>query len=179
LRKVPGARGGSFVEYFDHNGLAHVVVERIGNTLELGGISYDEVAEFRNLLEVPSARLAALNREDEHIAALRAVIENEKNTSVTDPAVDAYNAEFHRIVAEASGNRLLAAFVAALHDLAHPLRFIDTSPEVGRDAVKHHIEIVSAMTAKDPERAEISMRKHLDFLRAHAAPAEGVPSTSR
>jgi GntR family transcriptional repressor for pyruvate dehydrogenase complex len=169
IRKVPGAGGGSFVEHFDYNGLALYLVERIGATLELGGITYDEVAEFRNLLEVPSAGQAAIHRTSLHIERLRAVIEKEKHSSVTDPAVDAYNAEFHRIVAEASGNRLLAAFVTAMHNLAHPLQFIDTSPAVGKSAVKHHIAIVAAISSSDSLQAENCMRDHLEFLRVHAA----------
>lgn len=177
VRKVPGARGGSFVEYFDHNGLADVVVERLINTLELGGLSYNEVAEFRNVLEVPSARLAARRRTADHLVALRAVVDAEKHTSASDPAVDGYNIRFHKLVAEASGNRLLAAFVTALHNVAHPLRFIDTSAEVGRLAVRHHIEIVSAIAASDPSGAEVAMLNHLAFLRTHAVATP--PASSR
>jgi len=169
ISKSPGATGGSFVTYFDHQMLGEVVSERLVNTLEIGSISYDEVAEFRNMLEIPAARLAAINHQPEHLERLHAVIDGEKQITVDDPKVSYYNSEFHRIIAEASGNRLVSTFVAALHRVTHPLRFIDTSPEVGRQAVVHHIAIVAALTDRDPDRAAALMQRHLDYLREHAA----------
>lgn len=174
ISTVPGAGGGSFVMYFDHHKLGDLVTERLSNTLELGSISYDEVAAFRNMLEVPSARLAATNRTQRHIDQLHGLVDQEKETTIDDPRIPTFNAAFHRIVADASGNRLLATFVAALHRVTRPLTFIDTSEEVGRDAVRHHIKIVSAIESQEPESAEKCMRDHLDYLRAHAAAPEGV-----
>ena len=178
ISTVPGAGGGSFVTYMDHEKLGEMVAERLGHTLELGSISYDEVAEFRNLLEVPSARLAAQNRTDTHLQRLHDVIEREKVATVDDPEVPNFNAEFHAIVADASGNRLLSSFVAALHRVAHPLAFIATSEQLGRDAVRHHIAIVSAIKARDPDLAEKRMVEHLDYLREHALSAQGARTSS-
>jgi DNA-binding FadR family transcriptional regulator len=168
ISTVPGASGGSFVTYLDHHKLGDFVSERLANTLELGSITYDEVNGFRNLLEVPSARLAAVNRLPEHLDRLHDVIEREKSSSFDSPDVPNFNAEFHGIVAEASGNRLLATFVTALHRTTQPLGFIITSAEVGRDAVRHHIAIVSAIKAKDPDEAAKRMEYHLEYLREHA-----------
>jgi len=172
ISTVPGASGGSFVMYFDHHKLSDLVSERLHNTLEIGSITYEEVSVFRTLLEVPSARLAALNRTEEQINELNALVDQEKTASVDDPNVPNFNAEFHRIVAEASNNRLLSAFIVALHRVTHPLTFIETSPEVGRQAVRHHIKIVSAIADQDPDRAETCMTAHLDYLREHVVAAE-------
>jgi DNA-binding FadR family transcriptional regulator len=178
IRTVPGAGGGSFVEYFNHHTLSELVFERLNNTLELGSVSYEEVAGFRNLLEVPSARLAAANRTNEHLLELRNVIDQEKNTTANDPEVEHYNARFHGILAEASGNRVLVAFVNAMHRVAHPLRFIDTTEEVGRQAVRHHIAIAAAVEAQDQERAAVAMEEHLAYLRQHV-PSESSLQTKR
>jgi DNA-binding FadR family transcriptional regulator len=151
--------------------------ERLHSTLEFGSITYDEVAAFRRLLEVPSAQLAAMNRTQFHLDALEALVGEERRTTVDDPRVPGFNAEFHRIVAEASGNRLLSAFIGALHRATHPLTFIDISPEVGRQTVRHHIAIVAAISAQDPDRATAAMNKHLDYLREHvAAPSDAKAS---
>jgi GntR family transcriptional regulator, transcriptional repressor for pyruvate dehydrogenase complex len=168
ISKSTGANGGSYVEYFDHHDLADLVVDRVTSTLELGSITYVEVAQFRNLLEVPSARLAASNRSDEQLAGLHEIIDREKTTSADDPMVHTYNSEFHQLIADASGNRLLAAFVAGMHRITDPLAFIDTSPEVGRKAVEHHIAIYSALANSDPDLAAAAMADHLDYLQKHA-----------
>jgi GntR family transcriptional regulator, transcriptional repressor for pyruvate dehydrogenase complex len=174
IRKESGAKGGSFVEDYDHHTLGNLLVERLSNTLELGSITYAEVGAFRNILEVPTVRLAAEHRDEMHLSALRDVVEHEKRATVTDPAISDYNREFHTILADASGNRLLAAFVAALHRVAHPLEFIETSPEVGRRAVIHHIDIVAAVAAQDADAAAEAMHNHLDYLRDHAKTGQGI-----
>jgi GntR family transcriptional regulator, transcriptional repressor for pyruvate dehydrogenase complex len=178
IRKASGAKGGSFVEDLDHHALGNLVLERLSSTLELGSISYAEVDAFRNILEIPTVRLAAVNRQDHHLTALRDVIDYEKRTTVSDPAVSDYNRRFHSILADASMNRVLAAFVAALHRLAKPLEFIDTSPEVGRQAVIHHIAIVAAVTQRDEDAAAEAMHKHLAYLRAHVVPDHRLAGTS-
>lgn len=170
ISKSPGSTGGSFVEYVDHHALSSVLSDRLSSTLELGSITYEEVAEFRNLLEIPSARLAAVNRTDEHLKELRAIVDGEKRALVGDPEVPELNIRFHTQLAEASGNRVLAASVSALHRVARPLAFIDTtSSELGRVAVRHHIAIVAGVRSQDAQAAAQAMEQHLEYLRQHVA----------
>jgi GntR family transcriptional repressor for pyruvate dehydrogenase complex len=169
IRKMPGSTGGSFVEYIDHHVLATVLHEHLSSTLELGSITYEEVAQFRNVLEIPSARLAAGNRTEEQLELLHDIVAREKEIAVTDPEVQELNVRFHCSLGEASGNRVLAASVAALHRVARPLTFIDQSAAVGRDAVRHHIAIVAAVERRNEEEAAGAMGQHLEYLRSHAA----------
>jgi len=167
------------VQNVDHHTLGNLMLERLSSTLELGSITYAEVDAFRNILEIPTVRLAAVNRGDDHLAALRDVIDREKVATVDDPAISDYNKSFHTILADASANRVLAAFVAALHRLAEPLEFIETSPDVGRQAVIHHIAIVSAVSKQDEDAAAEAMHKHLDYLREHVIPDRRLRASGR
>jgi DNA-binding FadR family transcriptional regulator len=171
LAKGPGATSGLFVESVDHNALSRVVAERLTNILDLGSVTAEEVATFRDLLEIPSARLAAANREAWHLDALRAVIDEERGTTYDDPKVPNLNALFHSELANASGNRVLAAFVAALHRTARPLAFVHSDEELGRVAVAHHIRLFQAIENRDPDKAVEAMRSHLEYLRTHAIAA--------
>jgi DNA-binding GntR family transcriptional regulator len=110
-----------------------------------------------------------MNRSPEQLGALRETVDREKAARVSDPEVPELNIRFHTELAEASGNRVLAASVAALHRVARPLAFIDTSSELGLAAVRHHIAIVAAVQASDPDAAAEAMQAHLDYLRAHVA----------
>ncbi|MGK2955782.1 MAG: FadR/GntR family transcriptional regulator [Solirubrobacterales bacterium] len=167
--KMPGAKGGSFVQYVDHHALANVLGDRLKSTLELGNISYEEVAQVRSYLDIPSSRLAAANRTNEQIMALREIVDDEKDADVTDAEVPDLNIRFHSNLAEATGNRLLAAIIATLYRVARPLAFIDADVEVGRDAVRQHIEIVTAVEEQDVDGAAEAMRRHLEYLRLHAS----------
>jgi GntR family transcriptional repressor for pyruvate dehydrogenase complex len=175
ISTTPGASGGSFVEGFDHHSLAASFAESVSNIVQLGSLSYGEVAEVRAMLEIPSARLAARNRRDEHLERLERITGREKSIDVSDPAVPELNVSFHEVVADASGNRLLAALVSALHTVTHPLAFIDTSPDLGRQSVIQHLRIVKAISERDEEKAVAGMDDHLRYLREHVAQA-GEPA---
>jgi len=161
---TPGSMGGSVVQQVDHHALSSLVSDRLGDVLELGSVTYEEVTRFRDMLEVPSARLAALHRTDPQLSSIRVVIDKEQGILVKDPEMQNFNAEFHSLVADASGNRVLGAFVAALHRLAEDPAFAIADADSGRRAIEQHIDIYEAIEAQDPDRAAEAMASHLDSL---------------
>ncbi|GGJ72439.1 FadR/GntR family transcriptional regulator [Streptomyces brasiliensis] len=167
INKVPGARGGNFVQSIDYHSLGDVMMESVDNLLALGSIEFDEVAEVRQQLEVPAVRLAAANRTDEHVQQLTAIVERQKTASVDDPEIPELDRQFHTLIARASGNRVLASFVAALHHATEPVHYLDLSPSVGRETVKQHQQIVRAIQRQDPDAGETAVVKHLTYLRRH------------
>jgi GntR family transcriptional repressor for pyruvate dehydrogenase complex len=167
IHKVPGARGGNFVQTVDYRSLGDVVIESVDNLLALGSIDFMEVAAVRQQLEVPSARLAAENRTDEDVEKLRETVEKQKNASVDDPEVPELDQRFHTQIADASGNRVLASFVAALHHATEPVDYLELSSEVGRETVRQHLAIVRAIRYQDPDAAEAAIIEHLTYLREH------------
>jgi len=168
--KSGGPKGGSFVRYVDHHSLDQAFAEQLSNTLEVGSVSASELIAFRNMIEIPSARQAARNHSEMQLEQLRSIIEREKGISVFDKDAPALNSEFHRCLAEASANRILQAVVSAVHRLTHPMDLVNWTPEVGREGVRHHINIVRAVAERNPDAAESAMRAHLQFLEAHTKP---------
>ncbi|MGN1288807.1 MAG: recombinase family protein, partial [Bradyrhizobium sp.] len=69
---------------------------------------------FRRRIERLTQALDHPDDAMEATASLREIIDREKNCKVDDPAVPELNAAFHSALAEATDNRVLAAFVAAL-----------------------------------------------------------------
>jgi GntR family transcriptional regulator, transcriptional repressor for pyruvate dehydrogenase complex len=170
IDKVPGAGGGSFVRSVDHRSLGTLLQESLNNLLQLGTLGWTEVAMVRQYLEVPSARLAAVNRSEDELRALEAIVERQKHITVDDPEVPDLDAQFHAAIADASGNRVLAAFVHALHRETEPVHYLDLSPEVGRETVRQHRDIVKALAVGDPDGAETAVITHLTYLRDHVYP---------
>jgi DNA-binding FadR family transcriptional regulator len=167
ISKVPGAGGGSFVRSVDHESLGNVLSESMQSLLALGRIEFEEVALVRQHLEVPAARLAAGHRSQADLDLLRDIVQQQKSISVDDPAVPELDARFHIAIAKASGNRVLAAFVAALHKQTEPVRYLDLSPEVGTTTVRQHQAIVTAIAGGDEAAAELAIIEHLTYLREH------------
>lgn len=168
--KTPGIKGGSFVQSVDHRSLAALLQESLHHRLLLGSLRAEEVAMVRQYLEVPAARLAAEYRTDEDLATMRAIVERQKTSTIEDPEVPELDAQFHAQVAAASGNRVLAAFVHALHRETEPVHYLDLSPEVGGTTVRQHQAIVKAIAARDADAAELAIIEHLSYLRAHVLP---------
>lgn len=172
ITKAAGPRGGAFVRYVDHHALDRAFAEQLSNTLMVGSVSPAELIDFRNMIEVPSARQAARNHSEAHLERLRSIIDREKSISVDDEEAPALNSQFHQLLAEASGNRILQAVVSALHRLAHPMELVRWTPSVGQEGVRHHIAIVRAVSNSDPDAAESAMRAHLQFLAANSVAPE-------
>ena len=172
IRKVPGAGGGSFVQAMNHHSLGEMLHESMHHLMRLGSLSFDEVSAVRELLEAPSASLAAMHRTQEDIAELRAIVDKQKRLSVDDPEIPSLDAEFHTAIARVSGNRALAALVFAVHRVTEPVSYLDLSPEVGRKTVLQHQRIVKAIKAGEAQAAEAAIIEHLTYLRFHIKAAD-------
>ncbi|MPY85846.1 MAG: FCD domain-containing protein, partial [Actinophytocola sp.] len=153
IHKVPGATGGSFVKSVNHESLGKMLHESMSNILRLGTLDIEEVTSVRRLLEIPAARLAADHRTDEHVALMDKVVQRQRTTTLDDPDIPELDATFHSTIAEASGNRLLAAFVGSLHLVTRPASFLDVTPEVGRCTVRQHMAILRAIESMDADSA--------------------------
>jgi GntR family transcriptional repressor for pyruvate dehydrogenase complex len=165
VRKIPGASGGSFVREIDAKALGRMLQDSLSHVIQLGSVDIDEVSQAREVVEVPSARLAARHRSQAQIDAARDVVEQQKKIELMSPKVSTLDQEFHRIIAEASGNRLLVAFVEALHACTVPVTYLKLTPEVGHETILQHAHIIKAVEAGDEAAAGKAMHEHLSYVR--------------
>jgi GntR family transcriptional repressor for pyruvate dehydrogenase complex len=161
ISKVPGVAGGSFVRSVDHRGLESVLGESLSNVLRLGSVTRDELQQMRQLLELPAAALAAEHRDEEDLERFEQVLDREERAGAEDPAMADVDISFHSAVAEASGNRVLASVVAALHRAMRP----GAQPGAARETAAQHRAVVDAIRAGDPAAAATAMAIHLDYVR--------------
>ena len=92
--------------------------ESMDNILKLGALDVLELTAAP--CGDPAARMAAANRTDEHLQRLSGIVDRQRTTTITDPDIPNYDLAFHTTIGQASGNRLLAAFIAAVHGSTHP-----------------------------------------------------------
>jgi len=164
IRKIPGVAGGSFVNTVTPDSLSRMLRESVDTILRLGALDVLELTEVRRVLEIPAARLAAKNRTDEQVRHLRSVVERQRTTTIDDPGIPGYDLAFHTTIGQASGNRLLAAFIGAVHDATHPAEYLDVTQEVARKTVKQHIAILDAIEKGSETKAAEAMETHLDYV---------------
>lgn len=167
IEKTPGASGGSFVRSLNHETLGADLVHDIENLLSAGSIGFLEASQVRRMLEMPSARLAARHRSAEELEALHQVIAEQRTLSYDDPRVPELDTRFHSLISQASGNRVVAAFVVALHEVTEPVHHLHLDAEVGKGTFRQHLAIVRAIERQDPAAAEAAMGVHLEYLERH------------
>jgi GntR family transcriptional repressor for pyruvate dehydrogenase complex len=121
------------------------------------------VQEARELLEIPTARLAAIRRTDAHLARLRAIsAELEEENSISARLVDG-DTEFHVEVARATGNPVLVLLSQTIVALLRTERLYRDDFDGSRlpTALADHRDIIDAIADRDPDRAAQAMSDHL------------------
>lgn len=134
-----------------------------------------EVFEIREILECAVIRRVAAKGEmrvAEAEAVRRRFESSEANGNKTAKSPFKSGDEIHRFVFEAFGNKRLIDYYRRLQDHIERMRlyfFSQFRPERAEQSASEHLEIVNALIARDPERAENAMRTHLrnstDYLK--------------
>lgn len=164
IRKIPGVAGGSFVNTVTPHSLSQMLSESMDTILRLGALDVAELTSVRSVLEVPAAEWAAKNRSQGDLDTMHAIVQKQRDTTIDDPDIPSYDLAFHTTIGHASGNRLLAAFIAAVHDSTHPAQYLQVTDEVGRHTVKQHMEILAAIENGNGEAARDAMDSHLIYV---------------
>lgn len=127
----------------------------------------DEAFSVRTLLEVESARLAALNATSESVQALRELLKEGAHAleSGDGKGLVGLNSAFHAGVSDVAGNHVLAELIARL-DKRIRWYFARVVTERGRDSWREHGELVEAIAARDEDRAAEVMRTHAEVTRS-------------
>jgi len=127
----------------------------------------DDVFELRALLEPYGAARAAKRITDEGVAELRALAtaqyrESERREPGFIERIGELNSHFHRKLQAFSGNTRLTTLLPVLIEAPLVLRtFTNYEPADLLRSAAHHLEIISALEARDPEWAAAVMRSHI------------------
>src|SRR5262245_66340281 len=146
--------------------------DALGFLAALHGFTRDEMYEARRILEVGAAGLAAERATAEQVATLAEEVAS-LFASMQDPQVFlVHDINFHRGIAAASGNPIVASLVEMVADLYYERRRLTAERAVDRDvrdAADAHRQIYQAIRAHDVERARRAMNDHLTRSRAYQA----------
>lgn len=168
-----GYAGGAFVA--EPNGMA--LLGALEDSLRQGQVAADELYQARVLVEPAIARLAVAQDADALVGRLADNVARTERALTDGTAVSALNREFHRILAEHAGNRVLALMMQALQELLATLdERRPNTPAVSRRALQEHHQLLGAARAHDGAHAERLMRSHLSRLEGRLREVAGPPS---
>lgn len=137
----------------------------LGFRLEPGSV--EELIDARRVIETGAVVLAAKRANDEILAKLRRLLDQQKDAiEKGDKAAFAESdLEWHSTITKAAQNRLLAKMVLTIHNMLGVL--IATTlevPESDKDAYAAHKKITEAISNHDADAARNAMNDHLNHI---------------
>jgi GntR family transcriptional repressor for pyruvate dehydrogenase complex len=122
-----------------------------------------DLIETRMPLELHSVRYAARNAGDEHLAEMRRLLSDAGHHLDDDDVLNRVNMAFHRQIASASGNAVLAQLLEVLKELFTEEQRLILGIFGSREQDHHeHLAILEALEQRDEALCEERMRTHLE-----------------
>lgn len=164
VESTRGAAGGTFVTLPQADVVARQMGELIALWFRAGNVSVAEVNHARDVLERECVRLAALNRTEDDLAAIRRPVEDSRNTDLTSDEWLANDLEFHTAISKAARNHVLELAMTSVH-LVRPKTNALLHRVLEREPVlQQHWKIYEAIRDRDPEGAVAAFTAHFDHL---------------
>jgi DNA-binding GntR family transcriptional regulator len=139
-------------------------------TLVVRAISIEDLLhiwQIRILLEGDAARRAAGQISVRDLKALRArLIAMKTNGNPAPEDLRAVGRDLHSLIAQASGNPLLATIIEDFRKRTQLLT-IRRVPERAIQVCEEHLAIVDALLAGDGDEARAAMQRHIEGVRAY------------
>lgn len=127
-----------------------------------------EIVEFRRIVEPQLTALAARRITPEALDRLKIVVCDQQRALTAGRDADGFDAEFHQLLAESAGNRVLSKVMAAIQSIVNESRSIWLQSSERRLAsVEGHLRIIDALEARDTETARLAMRDHIAEIEQH------------
>lgn len=152
-----------------------LVTEPLRFLAALHGLTREEMYEARRVLEVSAAGLAAERASAEHVAAIAEEVAS-LFAAIEDPVQFlVHDIRFHRAVAAACGNSIIASLVEMVAALYYEQRRETAARATDlnlRDAADLHRGIYLAIRKRDADHAKTLMNRHLLHSAAYQAEEE-------
>lgn len=123
-----------------------------------------EIFEIREILECEVVKRAAMKSDPDKIEGIRKKFETESNGDKNSRDQFKAGDRIHTFIFESFGNKRLLEYYKRLQEHIIRMRlyfFNQLHQERSGQSFKEHLEIMDALIAQDPPRAEKAMRDHL------------------
>jgi GntR family transcriptional repressor for pyruvate dehydrogenase complex len=129
----------------------------------------DVLVEFRGILEVGLAALAAERATEEDLAAMQKAIHAHKRALETDNIAYPADIAFHEALAKASKNPFA---IMVLNMISEPLavqrRAMNHVPNAAEDGLRDHGRIYRALKERNADKTRSAMRAHMKTIERYA-----------
>ncbi|MGD9054997.1 MAG: GntR family transcriptional regulator [Desulfobacterales bacterium] len=129
------------------------------------------IFELREVLEGLAAKRAAANITDKQIETLKRFFRFfAESTNITDfRAYAKEDRRFHNFITEIGAKEFLKSILQTYNFITASYQYLSTEGLVRppNETIEEHLEVIKAISERNPEAAEILMRRHLRKTIAH------------
>ncbi len=176
---VRGRRGGIRIAQPKPDLLEQTLHDGLSVLTDLSGVTLGDLAEARRETETACARAAALRRTDEDLSAMSAALERSADEQLALSEWLDLDVVFHRGVARASHNPILAMPLTAVHAVAQPRLNRLVADQLDRSEIlTQHLAIYQAIADGKPDTAARAVQEHVAYLEARYARLTGRSRSS-
>ncbi|WP_328325255.1 MULTISPECIES: GntR family transcriptional regulator [unclassified Streptomyces] len=163
------------VQRLIHDGLATHIAHRGAVVATVDVEDVRRLYVLREVMEGLAARLATERLDATRVSELRDLLERHEQVVAAGDDEQAHtemDMAYHRLIREVADNAHLTSALDTVQGKAHlALHALWRSPRAPRLAVEEHRRIFEAMTAGDPDAAELAARDHIRRLRIRLSQA--------
>ena len=131
-----------------------------------------QIIEVRLINETYGSRLAAEHANDSDLTELAEVLKRTKYWASLRNVENMMllDREFHLLIARSGKNEVLTELLRSLHERSLRFWFISlNAPSQYESVHKQHDAIFAAIRRRDPDKAEVAMRAHIELFRANVS----------
>lgn len=166
VRSKRGPSGGTFVNRPSISDLSDSLAGATTLLMGLNAFSLEEITQTRLELESICCRLAAQNRTNEDLDALHAQLNIQADAGISAEAFCVSDVKFHRLIADATGNRMLGFVMHTVIEALQPVANM-VAHRYREKAVIHsqHERLVEAISSQDASLATQILSEQVHYLR--------------
>ena len=167
---VRGRHGGVRIAQPKPDLLQRTLHDGLSVLADLSGVTAGDLAEARREAETACARAAARRRTENDLRTMREALDRSADEQLEMSEWLSLDIVFHRGVAEASHNPILAMPLIAVHAVAQPRLNRLIADQLDRAEVNaQHSVIYRAIADRKPQAAARAIQRHVAYLEARYA----------
>ena len=151
------------------------MADSLGDFMQRTDASLTQLCEVRLSLEAEIASLAAERIDDENLLKLHIAVRRLREAATIDAQVEA-DVEFHRVLAEATGNPVFVFLLDALGELLRKSRRRTIGRGGVEPALAGHVAVLQAVQKRNAKAARAAMIEHVQASLHDLARAEKADS---
>lgn len=161
-----GFGGGAFVSDFDN--ALRALLDSLNTVVKLGRAKSAHLTEVRELLEPQIAHFATFRATPSDLREIELVVLAQEEEVRKGSLSRRYDMEFHRLIAKATHNPVLAIVVSAINDsLRESIYRSKLSEEMRERVTSNHRRIFNALRDRNAQEAQKLMSDHVLVVQGH------------